>query len=112
MSAAERTDWVEVGPLTAIPRRGARTVDTANGPVAVFRTADDEVFALADSCPHQGGPLSQGIVAGKGVYCPLHNWCIELASGCAREPDEGSTPRYPVSVRDGVVHLCLIPEVS
>jgi len=110
MTAAETLDWIEVGPLEAIPPRGARTVRTDRGTIAVFRTAGDEVFALDDRCPHRGGPLSQGIVAGTGVFCPLHNWCIELSTGSAREPDEGSTGRYPVRLEDGVVHLQLTPE--
>ncbi|MCS4502910.1 Assimilatory nitrite reductase [NAD(P)H] small subunit [wastewater metagenome] len=113
MSAAVDTgEWVAIGPLDAIPRRGARTVETPDGPVAVFRTADDAVFAVADHCPHQGGPLSQGIVSGAAVYCPLHDWCIELATGRARAPDEGSTPRYPVTVEGGTIHLRLTPEAS
>jgi nitrite reductase (NADH) small subunit len=73
--------------------------------VALFRTAQDDIHALLDRCPHKGGPLSQGIVFGASVACPLHNWTIEFASGCARAPDEGSTPRFAVMVDQGVVHL-------
>jgi nitrite reductase (NADH) small subunit len=71
----------------------------------VFRNDQDQVFALLDRCPHKGGPLSQGIVFGTSVACPLHNWTIGLDTGCARAPDEGSTPRFAVKVEDGVVHL-------
>jgi nitrite reductase (NADH) small subunit len=73
--------------------------------VAVFRNDQDQVFALLDRCPHKGGPLSQGIVFGTSVACPLHNWTIGLDTGCARAPDEGSTPRFAVKVVDGTVHL-------
>jgi nitrite reductase (NADH) small subunit len=73
--------------------------------VALFRNAADEVFALLDRCPHKGGPLSQGIVFGKSVACPLHNWTIGLADGCAREPDEGCTPAFRVKLDDGDVFL-------
>jgi nitrite reductase (NADH) small subunit len=65
-------------------------------PVAVFRTADDEVFALVDRCPHRGGPLSEGIVQGCAVACPLHGWVINFGSGEAEGPDEGSTRVVPV----------------
>ena len=82
-------DWVDVGTLTDIPRLGARVVTSAIGDIAVFRTARDEVFALEDRCPHKGGPLSQGIVHGTGVSCPLHNWLIDLATGEACAPDHG-----------------------
>ena len=73
--------------------------------VAVFRNDQDQVFALLDRCPHKGGPLSQGIVFGTSVACPLHNWTIGLATGCAKEPDEGCTQAFQVLVIDGVVHL-------
>ncbi len=100
-------DWLEVGRLDDIPRLGARVVRTLYGDVAVFRAGDDHVFALDDRCPHKGGPLSQGIVFDHKVACPLHNWCIELNSGCAVAPDEGLARSYPVKVEDGVVYLQL-----
>jgi nitrite reductase (NADH) small subunit len=99
-------DWTLICRVDDIPRLGARRVAREQGtPVAVFRTADDRVFALLDRCPHKGGPLSQGIVAGDGVACPLHNWTIGLADGCARAPDAGCTPRFAVQVKDGAVLL-------
>lgn len=103
MSAAADTlaRWQDVGLLTEVPARGARTVQLAGKQIAVFRSADDTVFALDDACPHQGGPLSQGIVSGCKVYCPLHNWCIALDSGEAVAPDEGHTGTYPVRVEAG-----------
>ena len=100
-------DWLEVGLVEEIPRLGSRVVRTAHGDVAVFHAGDGTLFALADRCPHKGGPLSQGIVYGHTVACPLHNWCIELASGCAVAPDQGATPSYPVKVVEGVVYLNL-----
>ncbi len=101
------TDWVEVGVLEDIPRLGARVVRTSQGDIAVFRTAENEVFALRDACPHKGGPLSQGIVHGKRVTCPLHNWVLELDNGVALAPDIGCVPYYPVKIENGVVILSL-----
>ncbi|HEX3885300.1 MAG TPA: nitrite reductase small subunit NirD [Stellaceae bacterium] len=99
--------WVEVGRLVDIPRRGARRVKGAGGdvPVAVFRTADDRVFALVDRCPHKAGPLSEGIVQGCAIACPLHGWVIDLETGEAEAPDEGRVPVVPVRVRAGRVFL-------
>ena len=97
--------WIDIGPLQEIPPQGARVVETGAGDVAVFRTLDDRVFALRDRCPHRGGPLSQGIVFGHRVACPLHNWLIDLDSGNAVAPDEGCTPSYPVRVSEGRVFL-------
>lgn len=110
-AVAEVKEWVEIGALADIPVLGARVVRTAGGDIAVFRNAVDEVFALADACPHRGGPLSQGIVHGRAVTCPLHSWCIGLADGQAQAPDEGETPRYPVELRDGAVFLSLEPRI-
>jgi len=99
-------DWVTICRVDDIPPLGARRVARAQGgEVALFRTADDRVFALLDRCPHKGGPLSQGIVAGDGVSCPLHGWTIGLADGCARGADCGSTPTFGVSVEGGEVRL-------
>jgi nitrite reductase (NADH) small subunit len=99
--------WVEICGLEDIPRQGARVVAAPRGDVAVFRTLDDAVFALDDRCPHKGGRLSQGIVHGHSVTCPLHNWVIGLESGEAAEPDEGCTHGVPVRVQEGRVLLSL-----
>ena len=97
--------WTNILDVNDIPKLGARVVRHGSLDIAVFRTADDEIFALEDRCPHKGGPLSQGIVAGDGVACPLHNQTIGLADGCARAPDAGCTPRFAVQVEAGRVML-------
>ena len=98
-------NWVEVGRIEDIPLLGARLVKSRKGDIAVFRTQGDEIFALRDKCPHKGGPLSQGIVHGKKVACPLHDWKIHLDTGLAVAPDEGCAARFAVEVRDGVIFL-------
>jgi nitrite reductase (NADH) small subunit len=97
--------WVTIGNLDEIPLRGARCVNTPEGRIAVFRTADDRVFAMEDSCPHKKGPLSQGIVHGASVTCPLHNWVISLESGSAQGADHGQVRTFPVRNDNGT--LCL-----
>ncbi|OHE58003.1 MAG: nitrite reductase [Thiobacillus sp. GWE1_62_9] len=99
--------WTDILDVNDIPRLGARVVRHGTLAIAVFRTADDEVFALEDRCPHKGGPLSQGIVHGRKVTCPMHNWNIELDSGCAVAPDHGCAREFPVKVEDGRVSLDL-----
>jgi nitrite reductase (NADH) small subunit len=99
--------WTDIGALDQIPRRGARVVRTAKGCVAVFRTADDEAFALEDRCPHRGGPLSQGIVHGTNVTCPLHNWVLSLKTGGAQGADEGRAASFPLKVEHGRVLIDL-----
>ncbi len=102
--------WIEIGALDEIPRQGARVVRTASGDIAVFRTLDDEVFALRDRCPHKGGPLSQGMVHGRKVTCPLHDRKVHLDTGIAVAPDAGCTARYPVRIEHGRVFLSLTAE--
>ena len=101
------SNWTAVGRVEDIPPLGARVVRTPTLDIAVFRAADDRIFALEDRCPHRGGPLSQGIVHGGRVTCPLHDWCIELAAGEAVVPDQGSVRRFPVRITDGQIELDL-----
>ncbi|MCK0119026.1 nitrite reductase small subunit NirD [Loktanella sp. F6476L] len=95
------TQWIDVAPLDDVPARGARMLKTAHGCVAVFRTADDEVFALDNACPHKQGPLAEGIVHGKSVTCPLHNWVFSLETGMAQGQDVGQVATYPARVDAG-----------
>ena len=104
--------WKLICEVDDIPVLGARVVqrglawqELSN--VAIFRNGEDKIFALLDRCPHKGGPLSQGIVFGEKVACPLHNWNIELASGCATAPDVGCARAYSVKVDDGKIYLDL-----
>jgi nitrite reductase (NADH) small subunit len=101
--------WIDVGPFAALPARGARVLRIYGLAIAVFRTGGDEVYALIDRCPHRGGPLSQGIVHGGRVTCPLHDWVIDLATGHATGADEGCTTTFPVRVDAGRV-LVDVPE--
>ena len=100
------SDWKPICRVDDIPVLGARRVQRANAcAVAVFRNAEDKVFALLDRCPHKGGPLSQGIVFDESVACPLHNWTIGLDDGCAKAPDQGCTTKFAVKVDGGQVFL-------
>lgn len=98
-------NWTAITQLNDIPRLGARKVKTDTLEIALFRTGDDQVFAVKDQCPHKGGPLSQGIVHGKSVTCPLHNWKIDLQTGEALGPDQGCVNTYRVKVENGTVYL-------
>ena len=99
------TDWIDIGALEDIAQRGARVVKTIHGCVAVFRTGTDEVFALDSACPHKKGPLADGIVHGKSVTCPLHNWVISLETGQAQGADQGQVATFPTRVVAGRILL-------
>ena len=105
------SDWIEVGTLNDIPKLGARVVSRTDGDIAVFRTSEDKVFALRDKCPHKGGQLSQGIVLGDRVACPLHDWKIGLDNGvAAAAPDEGCAASFPIKMEGEKIMLSLTPE--
>ena len=107
MSQTDLNPWTAVVSVSDIPKLGARVVRHGTLDIAVFRNADDEIFALEDRCPHKGGQLSQGIVHGKKVTCPMHGWNIELDTGCASAPDNGCAREFAVKVEDGRVWLDL-----
>ena len=101
------SDWKKLCNLDEIPRLGSRVVKSAKGDIAVFRTAKDEIFALHDKCPHKGGALSQGLVAGKVVTCPMHSWKIQLENGEAVAPDKGCAQSFAVKLEAGTVWIAL-----
>ena len=99
------SNWTEVVALEDIPMLGSRVIDAGDIKIAVFRTSNDMVFAIKNACPHKGGPLSEGIVHGTSVTCPLHNWKIDLASGEAIGPDQGCANTFPVKIENGQVYI-------
>ena len=101
------SQWIEIVALEQIPLLGARVVKAPNMNIAVFRGSNNQVHAIQDACPHKNGPLSQGIMHGNTVTCPLHNWKIDLTSGQALAPDEGCTNIFAVKVENGMVYLQL-----
>jgi nitrite reductase (NADH) small subunit len=98
-------DWTQIGSVDDVPMRGSRVVSTKQGNIAIFRSAEGRIFALWDKCPHQGGPLSQGIVHGESVTCPLHNWVIGLETGEVKGPDVGCARKVKCKVEAGIVFI-------
>ena len=107
MTAPTPRRWVEICRLSDIPKLGSRVIPGPEGNIAVFRAHRDRLFALDDRCPHKSGTLSQGIVHGDWVACPLHNWQIGLESGEAKAPDKGCTRRHPVKAEGDRIWLWL-----
>jgi nitrite reductase (NADH) small subunit len=100
------TEWKKICALGDVPVLGSRVLESdTHGRIAVFRNAADEVFAVRDKCPHMAGPLSQGIVHGKIVTCPLHSWKIQLDDGQVVPPDVGCVKHFPVKVDMGEIFL-------
>jgi nitrite reductase (NADH) small subunit len=97
------SEWIEVGHVDDVPLRGSRVIATEQGDIAVFKSADGRIFALWDKCPHKGGPLSQGIVHGTSVTCPLHNWVVGLETGEVKGPDQGCARKVAVQLVEGTI---------
>jgi nitrite reductase (NADH) small subunit len=95
-------DWLDIGSVDQLPALGARTLPVQGArEIAIFRTANGDVHALLNQCPHKQGPLSQGIVHDTTVTCPLHNWRISLITGEALGEDKGCVPVIPVKIDGG-----------
>lgn len=96
--------WYLVGETNTIPLREGRRVQFGNYEVALFNLGD-EYLVVDNQCPHRQGPLADGLVAGKSVFCPLHNWKISLENGCALSGGQGQVKTYPVKVVDNKVYI-------
>ncbi len=105
--AMRNRDWIDIGAAADVPLRGARVIKTAGGDIAIFKAADGGIFALNDKCPHKGGPLSQGVVHGRAVTCPMHNWIVSLETGQAQGADSGCAHRLAVRVENGRILLAV-----
>ena len=116
MMSVSQSDWLDIGPTAQIDPGMAATLPVDGGEeIAVFHTIGGEFYALINKCPHKQGPLSQGIVHGDSVSCPLHNWKISLKSGKALGDDEGCTPTIPLKVDAGRLYLlreAVVPQVG
>jgi len=102
---ADAANFVKIGTMEDIPRQGSRCVSVGDMTIAIFRTVDDQIFALEDKCPHKNGPLSQGIVHDGCVTCPLHNWVISLETGEAQGADEGATSSFAIEMDGDAILL-------
>lgn len=99
--------WTDIGHIDDIPLRGARVIRTRLGDFGLFRTDPAEVFAVSNRCPHDGGPLSEGIVHGNKITCPLHNCLFDLATGAGLGPDGGQLETLRVQLDGGRILIDL-----
>ena len=101
--------WVRVTHIENIPMRQGRAVTLGGQELAIFNLGGG--FRVVENrCPHRGGPLADGIVAGEDVICPLHNWRISLDSGevCQPRDQQHCLKTFPAKVVNGEV-LVLLP---
>jgi nitrite reductase (NADH) small subunit len=99
--------WYKVCGVDEIPVMGARTVRYNGLEAGLFRLSDGRVKAVENRCPHKGGPLSEGIVSGETVICPMHGLKINLVDGSVLPPDEGNVKTYEIKTEDEKVWIML-----
>jgi nitrite reductase (NADH) small subunit len=96
--------WIRVALASAIPPREGRAVRLADRDIALFNLGD-RFLAVDNRCPHKGGPLADGIVAGDTVVCPLHAWKVCLESGGVVRPagESACVNSYDTRIDDDLV---------
>ena len=101
--------WTDVGAINDIPIHGARRIITKDFPIGIFKTQEGKIFAIIDECPHKKGPLTEGIIHGNAIACPLHNWSISLETGEALGADagKGCTHTIPLKIENNRILLGL-----
>lgn len=106
-------DWIEICAIEDVPRLEGRRVVVRGFHIAVFNT-DAGFYAVGDVCPHEGGPLHDGLVENCVVACPLHARTIDLRTGEVTNDDLSRIPTFPARVEDGRVYLDVsgLPEVE
>lgn len=100
----EAVEFTTVCALDDLPIGLGRPFVIGSHRVAIFRTRTGKVFAVADRCPHKGGPLSDGMLAGEQVVCPMHAFRFD-ASGNCDQPSVCPVQTYPVEVIEHVVRV-------
>ncbi len=107
MSAPEN-QWYAVTSCDSIPVREGRAVELDGRQIAIFNLGDG-FRAVENRCPHRGGPLSDGIVSGAEVVCPLHSWTFDLVEGCVTNHPESQAclTTFPVRIEEGVVWVAI-----
>jgi nitrite reductase [NAD(P)H] small subunit len=104
--------WIRVTEVESIPEREGRSVLIGDREIAIFNLGD-RILATDNQCPHEGGPLCDGIVTGSSVVCPLHTWKVSLVSGRVERPggSERCVRTYPARVEEGVI-IVAVPVVA
>jgi nitrite reductase (NADH) large subunit len=107
VAAPAAPGFVRVGSLGDLPLGEGRSVHIGTKEIALFRTGARDVRAIGARCPHAGGPLADGILAGGRVTCPLHAWKVDVATGEATSPAGNcdAVPSYAIEIRGDEIWL-------
>ena len=102
------THFVRVAPLADIPPGHSRAVSAGRYEIALFNV-DGSVYAIENTCPHQGGPLADGFLEGPYVTCPWHAWCFDVRTGKMTLGDFAAVPKFDVKIENGTVFVASEP---
>lgn len=98
---------IKIGTIDEFQVNIGKLVEIEDHAIAVFRLADRKFNAVENRCPHKGGPLAEGIVSGDYVFCPLHDWKIDLKDGNVQAPDHGCVKKFDVTIEGEEVFITL-----
>ena len=99
----QQRNWTRITAVENVPPKEGRSVYVAGQEIAIFNLGD-HFAAIENECPHQGGPLCDGIVSGTAVVCPLHGWRFDLDTGMAvRASLPSCVTTFPTRVEEGII---------
>jgi nitrite reductase (NADH) small subunit len=86
--------------------RSGYTIKIDDTEIALFKLTNGEVYAIENRSPHpKGGVLTEGLVSGEYVYCPVYDWKISLKDGKVQAPDEGQVRTFKVETQEDIVFI-------
>ncbi|WP_449538360.1 nitrite reductase small subunit NirD [Ferdinandcohnia sp. Marseille-Q9671] len=98
---------VFIGNYSELPDRLGKTFFVREEEIALFKLANGDVRAIENRCPHKGGVLAEGMVSGEHVFCPMHDWKINVCDGQVQAPDHGCVRTYQVEVEEDLVYIII-----
>ena len=98
---------IRVGTVDDMTDRLGKTVRAGELEIAVYKLSNGRIRAIENRCPHKGGVLTEGIVSGDFVFCPMHDWKICLHDGKVQEPDSGCVKSFETIIEGDEIYLLI-----
>lgn len=96
---------IKVVTVDEISKDFGKAIEIGSLKIALFHLNDGSFYAIENRCPHKGGVLVEGLVSGKHVFCPMHDWKIDVTTGKVQEPDQGCVKTFEVEVDGEDVYI-------
>ncbi|MEK9198473.1 nitrite reductase small subunit NirD [Ureibacillus sp. 179-F W5.1 NHS] len=98
---------IKVLKIDEVAKDFGKTIRVGETEIALFHLKSGEFYAIENRCPHKGGVLVEGLISGQHVFCPMHDWKIDVTTGKVQEPDHGCVKTYQVEVKGDDVYILL-----